>query len=76
MDGTYIGTMQMINILDIQSEKAYDIVYKSYNLLSSKSLKYICKTDDFDEIIRKAQKYWKLGNQEGILPGFLKVFFY
>ena len=53
----FSDSMQMIKILDIKSEKGYDIVCKSYDILSSKRLKYICKTDDFNEIIQKAQKY-------------------
>ncbi len=53
----FSDSMQMIKILDIKSEKGYEIVCKSYDILSSKRLKYICKTDDFKEIVRKAQKY-------------------
>ena len=57
MCGKFSDSMQMIKILDIKSENGYEIVCKSYDILSSKRLKYICKTDDFKEIVRKAQKY-------------------
>ena len=57
MCGNFSDSMQMIKILDIKSEKGYEIVFKSYDILSSKRLKYILKTDNFKEIIPRAQKY-------------------
>lgn len=48
--------MQMIKMLDIKSEKAYNKLHKKYLLLSSQSLKYIIDTNSFYKIIEIAKE--------------------
>ena len=56
MQELYQKSMQMIKELDIKSEKAYNALLKDYKLLSSESLKYICQTRSFYEIIEIAKE--------------------
>ena len=51
MEELYQYSMQMIKMLDIKSEKAYNKLHKKYLLLSSQSLKYITNTRSFYQII-------------------------
>ena len=56
MEELYQYSMQMIKILDIKSEKAYNKLHKKYLLLSSQSLKYINNTKNFNKIIEIAKE--------------------
>ncbi len=51
MEELYQYSMQMIKMLAIKSEKAYNKLHKKYLLLSSQSLKYITNTRSFYQII-------------------------
>lgn len=51
MEELYQYSMQMIKMLNIKSEKAYNKLHKKYLLLSSQSLKYITNTRSFYQII-------------------------
>ena len=46
----------LLKELNIKSEKAYNALLKDYKLLSSESLKYICQTRSFYEIIEIAKE--------------------
>lgn len=52
----YLKSMQTIKKLDIKTEKAYKLIFNQYQILSSESLKYICQTRRFNEIIERAKE--------------------
>ncbi len=56
MKEMYQKSMQMIKIMNIKSEKAYNKLHKDYLLLSSESLKYITNTRSFYKIIEIAKE--------------------
>ena len=55
MEKFYNKSMKMIRELDIKSEEEYNKLLKNFLILSSESLKYICKTRDFNKIIEMAK---------------------
>jgi hypothetical protein len=55
MQEMYEKSMQMIKNLNVKSEKAYKLLLKDYLLLSSESLKYICQTKSFYDVIERAK---------------------
>ena len=56
MKEMYIKSLQMIKILNIETEKEYIKILRNYLLLSLPSLKYIAGEKNFDNIIELAKK--------------------
>lgn len=56
MKEAYIKSLQMIKILNIESEEDYRRIVKNYLLLSTESIKYISQTRSFKKIIKLAKE--------------------
>lgn len=57
MEEMYKKSLQMINELEIKSEKQYNKLLKENLILSSVSLKYIAQTGNFNKIIEIAKQH-------------------
>ena len=56
MEKYFIKSLQMIKTFNIKNEKEYNILLKSYLILSAESLKYISQTRNFRKIIKLARE--------------------